>query len=135
MGLSARRPRSFPLGKLREGRLSRFPAENAAAMRVFREAKSHAFGGQRWNRTTDTRIFRLIGLPLGIVNSHEYCVLDETVCMADGGIVEIYTRSTSFFLIIAMNDMWLHDLAETVSPSQTDFRKSVNYWIIDPLTL
>ena len=62
-------------------------------------------------------------------------MLEEIVCMADGGIVEIYTRSTSFFLIIAMNDMWLHDLAETVSPFQTDFRKSVNYWIIDPLTL
>ena len=55
--------------------------------------------------------------------------------MTDCGIVEIYTRFTSFFLIIAMNDMWLHDLAETVSPPQTDFRKLVNYWIIDPLTL
>ncbi len=54
-------------------------------------------GGQRWNngaaQVTDTGIFRLIGLPLRIVNSHEYCMLEEMVRMDDGGIVEIYTHS------------------------------------------
>ncbi len=34
---------------------------------------------QRWNRTTDTGIFRLIGLPWRIVRSREYCSLAEIV--------------------------------------------------------
>ncbi len=54
-------------------------------------------GGQRWNRTTDTGIFRLIGLPCRFDKSHGYRALAKKVWMGDCGIVEIYTRSTSFF--------------------------------------
>jgi hypothetical protein len=40
-------------------------------------------GGQRWNngaaQVTDTGIFRLIGLPLRIDKSLEYCKLEEIV--------------------------------------------------------
>ena len=64
--------------------------------RVFREAKSQAAGGQRWNRTTDTGIFRLISLPLEFDKRHEYCTLAEMVWVVDGGNVEIYTCFSTF---------------------------------------
>jgi hypothetical protein len=41
----------------------------------------------------DTGIFKLIGLPLMVGGSHEYCTLAEMAGMADGGIVENYTHS------------------------------------------
>jgi hypothetical protein len=33
-------------------------------MHVFAGGESHEFGGRRWNRTTDTGIFKLLGLPV-----------------------------------------------------------------------
>jgi hypothetical protein len=49
-------------------------------MKSLRSAESADKPGRRtWNRTRDTGIFKLIGLPLMLGKRHEYCTVAEMV--------------------------------------------------------